>query len=173
MSALARGVSWSHQRQADDLRGVDGVRASRRTPCPTKSAGPRGNPAGRSGGGRAGQEATRESCCAPHAHPEAGTEALDLGVTVADNAHDMSHELQEVISATLEAFVSFQEERGVKLSSAIVLLALEMEASRVRRHCRGMGVTNDEIKEIQRAASSCARSLYEKELLDPVDNTSN
>lgn len=80
------------------------------------------------------------------------------------NAHDLAHELRDTIFATLNAFVAFQLERGIELSPAMILLALEMEASRVRRHCRALGITKDQIREIQGAASSCARVIYEADM---------
>lgn len=79
------------------------------------------------------------------------------------SVHELSHDLRDVLSATVDAFVKFQRENGVEFSSLVILLALEMEASRVRRYCKAMGVTKEQIKEVQEAASACGRALYDEE----------
>lgn len=89
---------------------------------------------------------------------------------MADEAtvHELGHELRDVIAATVDAFVAFHQAQGVRVSSAAILLALEMEASVTRRLCREAGVTKDQIKEMQAAASDCAKSIFEA--MDDEDN---
>lgn len=88
-----------------------------------------------------------------------------------NDVHEMGHELRDIIAATVEAFVSFQESQGVRVSSYAILLAIEMEASVVRRFCRTAGITKAQIKELQEQASDCAEEVFEaiKEAKDDME----
>lgn len=76
------------------------------------------------------------------------------------DAHEIAHELRDVVSSTVDAYLAYQRELGASVGVATVLLALEMQASLVRRWCRDGGVTKDEIRQIQMAASDCAKDIY-------------
>ena len=78
-----------------------------------------------------------------------------------DEQHELGHELRDILASAVEAFVTFQRERGVRVSLAATLLALEMEASVTRRVCRAAGATKEHIKDIQQSASKCASVIYE------------
>jgi hypothetical protein len=89
-----------------------------------------------------------------------------------DEQHELGHELRDIIASTVEAFVTFQREQGVRVSLAATLLALEMEASVARRSCRDAGATKEQLKEIQQAASKCASAIYE-DMVESEDSTKN
>lgn len=87
-----------------------------------------------------------------------------------DEQHELGHELRDILASTVDAFIAFQREHGVRVSLAATLLALEMEASVARRICRDAGATKEHIKDIQQSASKCASAIYE-EMADSEDRT--
>ncbi len=76
--------------------------------------------------------------------------------------HELGHELRDVLSSTVNAFIALHEGQGNRVSLPAILLALEMEASVVRRLCRDMGITKAQIKDLQKSASNCASAIYEE-----------
>lgn len=75
--------------------------------------------------------------------------------------HEQAHELRDIIAATVEAYLAFRESQGQPTNPAVVLMALEMEASVVRRLCRDSGMPKDLIKSVQSSASMCGKEVYD------------